>query len=75
MATLGRVLLGAVTGYLVGFFGGMLLIQLLSSNTHDKSLEAAMTGAFVIGPACALLSGIIALMVRSGRTHAPAGRS
>ncbi|MFO0731288.1 MAG: hypothetical protein U0231_02635 [Nitrospiraceae bacterium] len=53
----------------------MLLIQLLSSNTHDKSLEAAMTGAFVIGPACALLSGIIALMVRSGRTHAPAGRS
>jgi hypothetical protein len=45
-----------LAGYLVGLFGGMLFINLLSSNRHDKSMEAAMTGAFVIGPAVAILA-------------------
>lgn len=36
-------------------------IELFSSNTHDKSMEAAMTGAFVGGPLIAVLSMIAIL--------------
>lgn len=50
-----------VGGYLLGLFGGMLLIPLFSSNTHDRGLEAAMTSAFVIGPITAILAAIITL--------------
>ncbi len=44
-----------VVGYVVGLFGGMGLVYLLSSNQHDQSAEAAMTGAFVVGPLTGLL--------------------
>ncbi len=54
-------LLAASGGYLIGVGGGILLVNLLSSNTHDKSVEAAMTGAFVTGPVAALLSFIVTL--------------
>jgi uncharacterized membrane protein YfcA len=54
-------LLTAVGGYLIGVGGGILLVNLLSSNPHDKSVEAAMTGAFVTGPVAALLSFIVTL--------------
>jgi hypothetical protein len=37
-------------GYLVGAIGGGWLVSLLSSNVHDRSVEAAMTGIFVVGP-------------------------
>ena len=47
--------LWAIPAYLVGAFGGGFLVSLLSSNTHDRSVEAAMTGAFVFGP----LTGLI----------------
>lgn len=53
-------LLCAGVGYVLGFAGGAFLINRFSSNVHDRSLEAAMTGAFVIGPALALLSFVIA---------------
>lgn len=52
-----------VGGYLVGLFGGMLLINLFSSNTHDRGMEAAMTAAFVIGPITAILAVIGALIL------------
>jgi hypothetical protein len=42
--------LWGVPAYLVGAFGGGYLMSLLSSNTHDRSVEAVMTGAFVLGP-------------------------
>ena len=45
----------SVMGYVVGLFGGIGLVYLLSSNQHDRSTEAAMTGAFVVGPLTALL--------------------
>ena len=61
MKTLGLSLLAAVIGYFVGLFGGMVLINLMSSNTHDKSVEAAMTGAFFIGPLVAVLAFVITL--------------
>jgi hypothetical protein len=52
-------LFSGVAGYLVGAFGGGYLITVLTSNTHDASVEGAMTGAFVTGP----LLGLLALIV------------
>jgi flagellar biogenesis protein FliO len=40
----------------------MLMVNLFSSNTHDKSLEAAMTSFFVYGPLAAVLSFIVTLV-------------
>ena len=51
-------LLWAVPGYLVGAFGGGYLVSVLSSNQYDRSLEAAMTGAFFFGPLAALVAFI-----------------
>ena len=48
-------LLGGLLGYALGAFGGGYLVALFSSNTHDRSVEAAMTGAFVLGPLAALV--------------------
>lgn len=45
-----------VIGYIVGAVFGGLAIAGLSSNTHDLSIEAAMTGAFVTGPATGILA-------------------
>lgn len=51
-----------VAGYLVGLFGGIGLVYLLSSNQHDRSMEAAMTGAFVVGPFTALLFAAVSFV-------------
>jgi hypothetical protein len=51
--------LGGVLGYAVGAFGGGFLVSVLSSNTHDRSVEAAMTGAFVIGPLAGVVGGLL----------------
>ena len=52
----------AVAGYLLGAVGGYFLIATLSSNTHDRSVEAAMTSAFLTGPIGALV-GFVAGMI------------
>jgi hypothetical protein len=68
MKTLGLSLLAALVGYAVGLFGGMGLVNLISSNTHDKSVEAAMTGAFFIGPLVAVIAFVatfVYLLMRS----------
>ena len=67
MKTFGLALLAAIGGYFIGLFGGMFAVETLSSNTHDKSLEAAMTGAFVAGPLMAVLAVIVVLVYRSAR--------
>jgi hypothetical protein len=57
-----RVLVGfvcMVAGYFIGLFGCLLLLPYLTSNAHDAGVEAAMTGAFVIGPIVALVGGIL----------------
>jgi ABC-type antimicrobial peptide transport system permease subunit len=69
MKTFGLALLTAACGYVVGLFSGMLLIETFSSNRHDQSVEAAMTGAFVIGPLTAITAVIMVVVVRSRRTH------
>jgi hypothetical protein len=61
--------LAAIGGYLVGLFGGMRLIETFSSNQHDKSVEAAMTGAFASGPLMAVVAVIVLLVFRSRRTQ------
>ena len=45
----------------------MLLIETFASNTHDKSIAAAMTGAFVFGP-LVVVAVIITLIFRSRRS-------
>jgi hypothetical protein len=37
---------------------------MLSSNAHDRSVEAAMTGAFLFGP----LVGLIGFVIGAART-------
>jgi Na+/proline symporter len=54
----GLSVLAAIAGYLIGLFGGMFVVETFSSNVHDKSMEAAMTGAFVFGPLMALVAAI-----------------
>ena len=60
---IGIGLLWAVVAYLVGAFGGGYLVSLLSSNQHDKEMEAAMTGAFVFGPLAAIVGFAIGRLV------------
>lgn len=69
MKTFGFAALAGIGGYLVGLFGGMLAIDAFSSNTHDKSVEAAMTGAFVTGPLMAVVAVIVLLIYRSHRAE------
>ena len=64
MKAFGVALLAAILGYIVGLFGTMAAIELFSSNQHDKSMEAAMTGAFVGGPLIAVISMITILVLR-----------
>jgi hypothetical protein len=56
--------LWAIPAYLFGAFGGGYLVSMLSSNPHDRSVEAAMTGAFVVGP----LAGLIGFVIGAART-------
>ncbi len=65
MSKLVRSILGLVGGYLVTAGVGWMSIAALSSNTHDRSLEAAMTAIFAIGPLGAIL-GLIAALVWKG---------
>jgi hypothetical protein len=69
---IGFGLLWMIPSYLVGAFGGGYLIDVLSSNQHDGSVEAAMTGAFVLGPMAAIV-GFVVGAVRARPRPAPAG--
>ena len=64
---IGFGVLWAIPAYLVGALGGGFLVSLLSSNTHDRSVEAAMTGAFVLGP----LAGLVGFLVGAVRAAPP----
>ncbi len=64
-------LLSALGGYVLAALVGFFLIDWLSSNTHDRSVEAAMTSAFVLGPLGAIVA-FVAGVVLSGRASAGA---
>jgi hypothetical protein len=72
MKRFGIGLLGAVGGYLIVALVGYFLIGWLSSNTHDRSVEAAMTSAFVLGPLGAVI-GFVAGFVLGGRASGSQG--
>jgi hypothetical protein len=61
-----------VGGYSIVAFVGYFMIEWLASNTHDRSVEAAMTSAFVLGPLGAL-AGFIAGFVLGGRRSSSMG--
>ena len=65
MKSFGLAVLAAIGGYVIGLFGGMFFIEIFSTNRHDKSLEAAMTGAFVLGPLMAIVAVIVVWIFRS----------
>jgi hypothetical protein len=71
MKRIGIGLLCAIGGYLVAAFAGYFLIEWFSSNTHDRSVEAAMTSAFVLGPLGAVV-GFIVGFILGGRIRARA---
>lgn len=64
--------LGASLGYVAGAVAGYFLVEGFSSNTHDRSLEAAMTGAFVVGPLVAIIAFIV-VFVKFGKARMGAG--
>jgi len=61
---LGRGLLWAVAAYLVVAVATYALVMWLSSNVHDRQMEAGMTAAFVTGPLAALLAFVAGLVRR-----------
>jgi hypothetical protein len=72
MRRLLRGLLWGVIGYVAGALGGAALVSLLSTNPHDRSLEAVMTGAFVTGPIIALIGLLLGTLRAPGRGNNPA---
>lgn len=62
MSRLVRAIAGLLTGYVVGALAGVALISILSGNTHDKSVEVAMTSALVTGPVGALIGCVVGLL-------------
>jgi hypothetical protein len=66
MKRVGIGFLWAVSGYAIAAFASYFLIEAFSSNTHDRSVEAAMTCLFLLGPP----GGIVAFapgFLRSGK--------
>ncbi len=68
MKRFGWGLLCAIGGYMVAAVVGYFLVGQLSSNTHDRSLEMAMTAAFVFGPLGAIVAFVVGF-VRGGGTR------
>jgi hypothetical protein len=64
---IGLSILAGIGGYLLGAFGGGWLVSMYSSSS-DRSVEAAMSGAFVYGPAVACAVFIVTLVL-SGRSR------
>ena len=67
MKRIGMAVLFAVVGYVVVAAASYFLVDLFSSNVHDRQVEAAMTSAFVFGPLGAAVAFVIGL-VRGSRT-------
>ena len=70
MKRFGIGLLWAIAAYAGAAFAGYWLIVWFSSNTHDRSLEAAMTAMFAFGPLGAVV-GFILGFVCAGRPRQP----
>jgi ABC-type branched-subunit amino acid transport system permease subunit len=69
MKTFGLAVLAAMGGYAIGLISGIFLIEAFSNNRHDRSVEAAMTGAVVVGPLMAVVAVIVLLVIRARRAQ------
>jgi len=56
---LGISVLWAIGCYIAGAMAGYFLITGMSSNTHDRQMEASMTAAFFFGPVAAVIGFIV----------------
>jgi len=73
MKRFGIAVLFALVGYLVAAVASYFLVGLLSANSHDRSVEAAMTSVFFFGPlgaAVAFVVGFIRGKRKSGQAQA-----
>ena len=71
MKRIGIALLYAIGGYVVAAFLSYFLVDQLSSNRHDRSVEAAMTSAFVWGPIGAVVAFIVGFVRSGGGSRSP----
>lgn len=62
MRKFAQVVFWVSLGFLVGAMAGVLLVAVLSSNTHDRSVEMTMTAAFFAGPIGAAIGLIVGLV-------------
>jgi hypothetical protein len=74
MKRFGIALLGFVAGYVIAAIVSYFLIGELSSNTHDRSVEAAMTSAFVFGPVGAVLGFVLAFVLGGRVARSASGK-
>ena len=56
------VLASTLLGYGLGAALGWGLILALSPNTHDRAVEAVMSGFFIFGPIAAVIGGVLGLV-------------
>jgi hypothetical protein len=61
----------AIVGYIGGALGGALLVTLFATPKSDKSVEAAMTGAFFTGPLVAIVACIAGIVLSKKKGVTP----
>jgi cytochrome bd-type quinol oxidase subunit 2 len=59
-----QVLIAVALGYVVTATVSYFIIMKLSTNQHDRAIEAAMSAIFVFGPIGAVVAGVF-MFVRS----------
>ena len=64
MAKFARILLGLALGYAAGVVIGAAWVMAFSGNSHDKSVEMAMTAAFVTGPIGAVTGAVLSGLLK-----------
>jgi hypothetical protein len=64
MQRIAIVLLVGLACYIAGGLLGYTLVMRLSSNVHDRAMEAAISGAFFVGPLAALIGALVAFSRR-----------
>jgi len=60
---MGIALLSGIVGYALGVPISIWAVNTFSTNSHDKSIEAAMTAFFVWGPCIAVLAAIAGVVI------------
>ena len=57
-----RGLFWAVSGYVLGAVGGGFVVYAITTNRHDRSMEAGMTGVFFLGPVVAVIAFLVGVV-------------